>query len=57
MTRIWTPWQAHRERGLKPKDLYLPLLSCLFFLLGLTYALNTSLLALIQLPVVEQNVA
>lgn len=30
--------------------------SCLFFLLGLMCALNTSLLALIQLPVVEQNV-
>lgn len=56
MTRIWTPWQAHREKGLEPKDLFLPLLSCLFFLLGLMCALNTSLLALIQLPVVEQNV-
>ena len=57
MTRIWTPWQAHREKGLEPKDLFLPLLSSLFVLLGLTCALNTSLLALIQLPMVEHNVA
>lgn len=56
MTGIWTPWQTHREEDLEAKDIFLPLLSCLFFLLGLTCALNTSWLALIQQPAVEQNV-
>lgn len=45
------------EKGLEPKDIFLPLPSCLFFLLGWTCPLNTSLLAVIQQPAVEQNVA
>lgn len=49
MTGIWAPWQAREETCLKPKDLFMSLLSCLFFLMGLIYALNTSFLALFVL--------
>ena len=46
MRGIGAPWQALREEGLEPKDLFMPLPTSLFFLLDLMCALNTSLLAL-----------
>lgn len=46
MRGIGAPWYALREEFVEPKDLFMPLPTSLFFLLGLTCALNTSLLAL-----------
>lgn len=31
MTGIWAPWQAYGEESLEPKDLFMPMPSCLFF--------------------------